>query len=390
MRGSRCCSSSLPAAFHPLSAAPLTSAHASLAGEGTPEEKFFGNFPYPYMNGLLHLGHAFSLSKARCRRHILCLLCFPRIAAARPSAARAECVRMHAASLPPSTYCPLPPLFDSMASSRMTSATVFPTRLQLEFAAAYHRLCGKRVLFPQGFHCTGMPIKACADKLNRELETYGCPPAFPSEEDAEPLPIAADGPPAAAADAKTDPTKFVAKKSKAAAKKGPGATQWGILKLSGIPESEIPDFRSSGHWLHYFPPLAKRDLTAMGCGIDWRRSFITTDMNPYYDSFVQWQFWTLKKCVPLRWALGHRDRFFFLLRGNAQGRCDCMHLPDCRRFVNAGWKLHSFQPTSAARLLRASVRFDLPRPPSTQLLSIKQRLQLHPASPPMRASFAFS
>jgi hypothetical protein len=31
--------------------------------------------------------------------------------------------------------------------------------LQLEFAAAYHRLCGKRVLFGQGFHCTGMPIK---------------------------------------------------------------------------------------------------------------------------------------------------------------------------------------------------------------------------------------
>jgi leucyl-tRNA synthetase len=29
------------------------------------------------------------------------------------------------------------------------------------------------------------------------------------------------------------------------------------------------------------------------CGVDWRRSFITTDMNPYYDSFVRWQFWTL-------------------------------------------------------------------------------------------------
>ena len=27
------------------------------------ENKFFGTFPYPYMNGLLHLGHAFSLSK---------------------------------------------------------------------------------------------------------------------------------------------------------------------------------------------------------------------------------------------------------------------------------------------------------------------------------------
>ena len=33
------------------------------AGEEAPNGKFFGNFPYPYMNGLLHLGHAFSLSK---------------------------------------------------------------------------------------------------------------------------------------------------------------------------------------------------------------------------------------------------------------------------------------------------------------------------------------
>lgn len=27
------------------------------------EEKFFCNFPYPYMNGRLHLGHTFSLAK---------------------------------------------------------------------------------------------------------------------------------------------------------------------------------------------------------------------------------------------------------------------------------------------------------------------------------------
>jgi len=57
-----------------------------------------------------------------------------------------------------------------------------PGGAQLEFASAYHRLCGKRVLFPQGFHCTGMPIKACADKLNHELSTYGCPPQFPEED----------------------------------------------------------------------------------------------------------------------------------------------------------------------------------------------------------------
>lgn len=28
----------------------------------------------------------------------------------------------------------------------------------------------------------------------------------------------------------------------------------------------------------------------MGANVDWRRSFITTDVNPYYDSFVRWQF----------------------------------------------------------------------------------------------------
>lgn len=53
--------------------------------------------------------------------------------------------------------------------------------------------------------------------------------------------------------------------------------------------------RDTAHWLKYFPPLAMRDMKAMGCGVDWRRSFITTDMNPYYDSFVHWQFWTLKE-----------------------------------------------------------------------------------------------
>lgn len=41
---------------------------------------------------------------------------------------------------------------------------------------------GKKVLFPFGFHCTGMPIKACADKLKREIETFGYPPQFPADE----------------------------------------------------------------------------------------------------------------------------------------------------------------------------------------------------------------
>lgn len=153
---------------------------------------------------------------------------------------------------------------------------------------------GDNVLFPFGFHCTGMPIKACADKIRNEIEKFGNPPVFPSEEEME-----------AEIEAKRqlkeqemkdkDPTKFAAKKSKAAAKTGKQATQWGIMQSSGIPDEEIPEFAESTHWLKYFPPLAKRDVSLLGCQVDWRRSFITTDHNPFYDAFVRWQFNTLKK-----------------------------------------------------------------------------------------------
>ena len=39
-------------------------------------------------------------------------------------------------------------------------------------------------------------------------------------------------------------------------------------------------FEDPIHWLKFFPPLGKKDLIAFGAGIDWRRSFITTDYNP--------------------------------------------------------------------------------------------------------------
>ncbi|XP_058735423.1 leucine--tRNA ligase, cytoplasmic-like [Vicia villosa] len=189
-------------------------------GEKPPEpgQKFFGTLPFPYMNGYLHLGHAFSLSK-------------------------------------------------------------------LEFAAAFHRLCGANVLLPFAFHCTGMPIQAAAGKLAREIQQFGNPPVFPDEVEEQSV---GDENESGA------PAKFKGKKSKVAAKSSGQAYQWEILRSVGISDAEIPEFRDPYKWLSYFPPLAMEDLKAFGLGCDWRRSFVTTDMNPYFDSFVRWQMRKLK------------------------------------------------------------------------------------------------
>lgn len=67
------------------------------------------------------------------------------------------------------------------------------------------------------------------------------------------------------------------------------------MEALGIPKEEIPKFADAEYWLQYFPQLWQKHLTELGCGIDWRRSFITTDSNLYYDSFVQWQMRRLKE-----------------------------------------------------------------------------------------------
>ena len=78
---------------------------------------------------------------------------------------------------------------------------------------AYYRLRGRRALWPFGFHCTGMPIKACADKLKREIELYGNPPTFQEEvEEVDSLMKNSDDVENGQVDGDFDPTVFKAKK----------------------------------------------------------------------------------------------------------------------------------------------------------------------------------
>lgn len=153
--------------------------------------KFLTTFPYPYMNGLLHLGHGFSATKC-------------------------------------------------------------------EFKNRYMRLQGKNALFPFAFHCTGMPICAAANNLKKELAD----PTLPKD-------------------------------------------QTSVLKAMKIPDEEIPKFTDPVYWTQYFPPKAKEDLKTLGFSIDWRRSFVTTEINPYYDSFIRWQFNRLKAKDKLSFGKRH-------------------------------------------------------------------------------------
>ena len=76
----------------------------------------------------------------------------------------------------------------------------------------------------------------------------------------------------------------------------------------GVPEDQISSFQDPLTWLKYFPPLAKEHLQTFGLKADFRRSFITTEVNPYFDRFIQWQFNTLKARDKI--AFGNRLSIF--------------------------------------------------------------------------------
>lgn len=139
------------------------------------KKKYYVNFPYPYINAYLHLGHAFSSTR-------------------------------------------------------------------VDVNARFKRMQGFNVLFPQSWHCTGSPVFAAAQRI------------------------------------------------KEGEKK-----QIDILKLMGFSDNEIKNFSEVKHWIDVFVPAAQKDLIRFGAGVDWRRSFITTDLNPHYDKFIKWQFRILKE-----------------------------------------------------------------------------------------------
>ena len=217
--------------------APSSSETGSLSPQEIHEKfpKYYGIFAYPYMNGTLHAGHSFTVSK-------------------------------------------------------------------VEFTAGFARMQGKRVLFPLGFHCTGMPIKACADKLVDDVRRFGQNFEGYEEQNAETSVPNGQPPAPTQSQTKEDVTKFTSKKGKAAAKTVKLKYQFQIMLALGTPREEIHKFANAHHWLEHFPPICKKDLNNFGARIDWRRSMVTTDANPYYDAFVRWQMNRLKELNKIQYG----------------------------------------------------------------------------------------
>ena len=190
--------------------------------------KYFATFAFPYMNGSLHAGHSFTVSK-------------------------------------------------------------------VEFTAGFKRMTGRRTLFPLGFHCTGMPIKACADKLIEDVRKFGKNFENYDEEEEEARENGVTVAPVQGTQKKEDLTKFSSKKGKQAGKAVKLKYQFQIMLAIGIPKEEIHKFADANYWLEYFPPICEDDLNSFGARMDWRRQFVTTNANPYFDAFVRWQMNRLKE-----------------------------------------------------------------------------------------------
>jgi leucyl-tRNA synthetase len=142
------------------------------------------------------------------------------------------------------------------------------TIMRVEAFSRFKRHQGYNVLFPQGWHATGSPIVNAAKRVAEKEEK-----------------------------------------------------QIKIMRDTGFSDSEIGKFSKPEYWIDFFAPVFEKEYKMLGLGIDWRRTFYTTALNPHYNKFIEWQFrklkeknYVIKGKFPVVWdpiqkiAVGDHDR----------------------------------------------------------------------------------
>src|SRR3989338_9279484 len=288
---------------------PKSMVELDAPGAGEPEcEKYLTTFPFPYMNGKLHLGHTFTLTKCEFAvgyqrlKGKRALFPFAFHATGMPISACSNKLKIEQQNGVPETLRQLKaqqPEFSARASA--AEATVGPMVDAFKAYVAAHpkdmgaRHLAKTVLDRRSEaankaakaadpHSTGGVIRAAAERcedIQAEMAAIVGGLSTSSASSSTSASTAVTG------------VKEKGGRGKEKAKKVDAVWQWEIMQMLGLPEAEIPEFTDAVHWLKYFPPRAIDDLRRLGVKVDWRRAFLTTDQNPYYDSFIRWHFNTL-------------------------------------------------------------------------------------------------
>jgi len=195
---------------------------APIDADNKAKPKYMVTFPYPYMNGRLHLGHAFSLTKA-------------------DFAAGYQRLRGKHVLFPFAFHCTGMPIQAAANKLKREIETGSYLTMRAEAAAA-----------------AAAEVAAAEEDSADAGESAQADPTAGAGAAATSAP-AASVTTAAAGSGKADPgKKFTSKKSKVAAKTGGGRlSQFDILLKSGIPEDQVPRFQDPRHWLSYFPPLGR-------------------------------------------------------------------------------------------------------------------------------------
>jgi leucyl-tRNA synthetase len=60
------------------------------------------------------------------------------------------------------------------------------------------------------------------------------------------------------------------------------------MKGFGLSDEDIAKFQDSHYWVDILSSLAKKKLKVFGLGCDWKRLFIMTGVNPFYNALFRW------------------------------------------------------------------------------------------------------
>lgn len=117
------------------------------------------------------------------------------------------------------------------------------TAARIDAYARYMRMRGYNVLYPWAWHWTGKTVAGAAERIKMGDEEFIRP----------------------------------------------------IREVDLVPEEELRKFVDPAYMAQYYTNVNREAVKRLGMGIDWRREFHTSSLNPAFSKFITWQYLRLKE-----------------------------------------------------------------------------------------------